>query len=382
MPRTNPLAPLAVAVSVAVACGDTTAATGFTTAPVTTAPLSTSGSSTLSDSSSTSGNTGTSTGASGEDSTASGSGTGTTGIADVGQIPDFPTTPGCQGKIDFLFVISSNEEMAYKQVQLQEAFPEFVKILEADFADFDYHVMAVDAAGGTYLPSCDICYSCSQVMCDGPGCSQWGGPPDYPCDEIFEECTAVQGAGVTVIGNFDASNKRCLPADGPRFITKDAPDLKGTFECISKLGAGPKHPIAARMMMRALEPEILSKWGCNKGFLRPDALLAIVLVSGDGDKGGDPDSDTPGTPADWYEAVVEAKQGNEDAVVILALSHDHDALNPKCVSVDTSTSSLRELADAAKHGHFASMCEQSYVPFLKDMAGTILELCSIFIPPQ
>jgi len=28
------------------------------------------------------------------------------------------------------------------------------------------------------------------------------------------------------------------------------------------------------------------------------------------------------------------------------------------------------------------MCEPSYVPFMKDMAGTILELCSIFIPPQ
>jgi len=302
------------------------------------------------------------------------------GVSDVGSIPDFPTTPGCKGKIDFLFVISSNEEMAYKQVQLQEAFPEFVKILEADFADFDYHVMVVDASL-PFLPSCDICYSCSQVMCDGPGCSQWDGPPDYPCNEIFEECTGVYGAGVTIVGNFDASNTRCLPSDGPRFITKDDPDLQGTFDCISKLGAGPKEPKAARSMLKALEPEILSKWGCNKGFLRPDALLAIVLISGDGDKGGFPENDTPGTPADWYATVVEAKKGNEDAVVILALSHDLDVPDPKCEG-PVATSSLRLLADVAKHGRFASMCEPSYVPSMKEMAGMILEQCSAFIPPQ
>ncbi|MBZ5708097.1 hypothetical protein [Nannocystis pusilla] len=375
MPRPSLLAPLAVA-SVAIGCGDSTATTGFTTTPSTTMPsLSTSGVDSSGGTSSTSTSTSTGSGSGGEDSTAGSSSTSMSGVSDVGSVPDFPTTPGCKGKIDLLFVISSNEEMAYKQVQLQEAFPEFVKILEADFADFDYHVMVVDAGGDTTLDFCDICYSCSQVMCDGPGCSQWDGPPDYPCDEIFEECTAVQGAGVTVMGNFEASNKRCLPADGPRFITKDDPDLEGTFDCISKLGAGPKTPAAARMMMRALEPEILSKWGCNKGFLRPDALLAIVLVS------GDYDNNTPGTPADWYEAVVEAKQGNEDAVVILALSHDLDVPNPKCEGPDL-TSSLRLLADAAEHGHFGSMCEQSYVPFMKDMAGTILELCSIFIPPQ
>jgi hypothetical protein len=45
---------------------------------------------------------------------------------DMGVVPDFGGQPiGCQGKIDFLFVISSWYSMKANQVQLQEAFPAF-----------------------------------------------------------------------------------------------------------------------------------------------------------------------------------------------------------------------------------------------------------------
>jgi hypothetical protein len=45
----------------------------------------------------------------------------------VGTSPDFDPTPiGCQGKIDFLFVISSHFEMKKYQDRLKAAFPVFV----------------------------------------------------------------------------------------------------------------------------------------------------------------------------------------------------------------------------------------------------------------
>ena len=74
--------------------------------------------------------------------------------------------------------------------------------------------------------------------------------------------------------------------------------------------------------------------------------------------------------------MLEAKKGNEDAIVPLVFSTDPELCegpwgNP-----------LRVFAETAKHGRYASSCEPSYVPFMKDMAETILELCSIFIPPQ
>jgi hypothetical protein len=65
------------------------------------------------------------------------------------------------------------------------------------------------------------------------------------------------------------------------------------------------------MMMDALEPDMLDG-GCNDGFLRDDALLAVIELTGTGD------NLTPGTPQSWYDALVAAKHGNEEAVVILA----------------------------------------------------------------
>jgi hypothetical protein len=61
--------------------------------------------------------------------------------------------------------------------------------------------------------------------------------------------------------------------------------------------------------------------GCNDGFLRKDALLAVVVLD------GEQDNLTPGTPQDWYDAVVAAKGGNEEAIVTLVLSNDRDCRN-------------------------------------------------------
>jgi hypothetical protein len=50
----------------------------------------------------------------------------------MGTPPDFDPTPvGCQGKIDFLFVISSHFEMTKYQDRLKAAFPVFVGPAEA-----------------------------------------------------------------------------------------------------------------------------------------------------------------------------------------------------------------------------------------------------------
>jgi hypothetical protein len=66
--------------------------------------------------------------------------------------------------------------------------------------------------------------------------------------------------------------------------------------------------------------------GCNDGFLRKDALLAVVVLN------GDQDNLTPGTPQDWYDAVVAAKGGNEEAIVTLVLSNDLDLPNRLCTT--------------------------------------------------
>lgn len=351
--------------------------TGFTSSPATTTTTPAS-SSTGEQSSSSSGDSGgsgggsTSTGASGEDSTASASGTSRPGVPDMGPIPDFGgDPPGCQGKIDFLFIISNGAETLPYQAAIQELFPHFIDTIKSDFADFDYHIM-VTGASLAYLPYCAPCYMCDD--CAKPGCGDFGGPEDYPCDEELVECDVKMGAGVTFIGNWDGSNKRCELAGGNRFITSEEGDnFINAFNCISTLGAGPQWPITETALISAFEPEMLD--GCNAGFIRPDALLAVIVLS-------------PGAenmpnyePWYWYKRIKNAKKGNGDAIVTLVISNDNELPEGHCKPLVGGTNYLRILAEEeADHGVFGSTCAPSYVPYFDEAAAMILEQCSLLIP--
>ena len=370
MMRPRQIAVLSAALELMPGCArDDVATSSFTSGPH---PItSTSGSSGSSTSTGSSGST------SGEDSgsaavSASGTTTGNVSTLDMGPVPDFGGQPlGCQGKIDFLFVISSWYSMKTHQVQLQEAFPAFTAMLEDEFADFDYHIMVVEAGGNALLNKCDACYDCTGCM--KPGCAEYGGPEDYPCKGPFVLCDVTSGAGVTITGNFNATNKRCDLFGGNRYIVKAEPDPEAMFKCIATLGEGPKTPTPMTSMQDALTPDMLSG-GCNDGFLRKDALLAVVVLN------GEQDNLTPGTPQDWYDALVAAKGGNEEAIVTLVLSNDRELPDPVCKAEPIGPNPLRLFAEAAAHGRFESICVESYIPALKKTAATIIEQCSILIP--
>ena len=373
MTRPRQIAVLSAALELMPGCGrDDVASSSFTSGPH---PITSTASS--SGSSSNAGTTTSTSSTSGEDSgsgavSASGTTTGNMSTLDMGPIPDFGGQPiGCQGKIDFLFVISSWYSMKYNQTQLQEAFPAFTAMLEDEFADFDYHIMVVDASGALMQETCEACYDCTGCM--KPGCAQYDGPEDYPCKGPFVECDVLRGAGVTITGNFGATNKRCDLFGGNRYIVKGEPDPAAMFKCIATVGEGPKTPVPMTAMQLALSPDMLNG-GCNDGFLRKDALLAVVVLDGVQDNG------TPGTPQDWYDALVAAKGGNEEAIVTLVLSNDRDLPNPKCPGFALDPNPLRLFAEAAAHGRYESICVPSYVPVLEETAETIVAQCSLLIP--
>ena len=373
--RPRQIAVLSAILELLPGCGRDVASSSFTSGPH--LITSTTGSSGSSGNSGSGASTSSSGSISGEDSgsgvaSASSTTAGNMSTLDMGLLPDFGGQPiGCQGKIDFLFVISSWFSMKANQTQLQEAFPAFTAMLEDEFADFDYHVMVVDAGTSALLPNCDACYDCTGCM--KPGCAEYDGPEDYPCKGPFEECDSVSGAGVTITGNFGATNKRCDLFGGNRYIVKGEPDPEAMFKCIATVGEGPKTPVPMSVMQDALEPDMLSG-GCNDGFLRKDALLAVVIVN------GTHEDLTPGTPQDWYDAVVAAKGGDEEAIVTLVLSNDLDLPNPKCPGPVYGPNPLRLFAEAAAHGSFESICTESYIPALEQTAATIIEQCSLLIP--
>jgi hypothetical protein len=318
-----------------------------------------------------------STSSSGSTSTSSSGSTGTgedaasMAAASAGTWDVDPTPVGCQGKIDFLFVISSHLEMVKYQNRLKAAFPDFIDALEQDLSDFDYQIMVVDSGGIGILG--DECYDCEVMMCGA--CQVPGCPEDYPCGP-FVECDVTQGAGVTVVGNFDGSNKRCELATEHRYITTaDGATRTDSFTCMATLGAGPKVAVSMESMMDALAPDMLGKYGCNYGFVRPDALLVVVVMQPSQDDG------SPGTPASWYDTLVDVKGGNEEAVVVLVISEDSAQPDGVCPDAGIGDNVLRILAaETAAHGRFLSSCELDYGPFLKEGAALALDQCAVLVP--
>jgi hypothetical protein len=227
----------------ALSCGpaDSTA-TSFGVGPAT-MPADSTTTSGGSDSSGSSGSSGGSTG-----STSSTSNTSTEPELDSSTgselPPDFgPLGPeGCQGKIDFLFVISNSPTMKGHQHQVVPALPDFISSIQAEFGEFDTHIMVTDTDDFWYSSDCSVC---------GPGCDPEGEPPS--CGAELDACDTTIGAGVTFPGGSDSSARRCNLADG-RYITSEDPDPIEAFLCVAKVGSEGAYPRPADAMVAALEP--------------------------------------------------------------------------------------------------------------------------------
>jgi hypothetical protein len=82
-------------------------------------------------------------------------------------MPDFgPQQPaGCEGKIDFLFVISAQGTMQPMQERLVASFPGFMDAIEEQLPEFDVHILVANPnekfglvhgrLRGLYMTDCD-----------------------------------------------------------------------------------------------------------------------------------------------------------------------------------------------------------------------------------
>ncbi|HFE45432.1 MAG TPA: hypothetical protein ENJ18_08040 [Nannocystis exedens] len=147
--------------------------------------------------------------------------------------------------------------------------------------------------------------------------------PDYPCDklDLVTECDRTLGAGSVFPAGDSAANKPCKLDNGKRYITQNQTNLSETFSCIAQVGMTGSDMVGAALV-NAVSPKLNGPGGCNEGFLRDDALLMITMIT----DGSDPTS--PGLPKDWYEAVVAAKGGDPEAIVMLLIG------NPNCPDFD------------------------------------------------
>ncbi|MFZ6181481.1 hypothetical protein [Nannocystis pusilla] len=293
------------------------------------------------------------------------------GASDLGGGTTGTAEKGCK-KVDFLFVIDNSTSMENNQAALIQSFPGFIDAIKNTLVDVtDYHIMVVDTdANGRCPQPCDEADPDYVKFCSAANY--------YACSAMLEPCDTTLGAGMLhPVGSF-ASNKPCPVAGGNRYMLPNQPDLEGTFACVAQVGtAGSPAEKPMNAMQAAIGEALNFPMGCNGGFIRDDAILVVTFIS------DDPNYVDKGTPAEWKASVVEAKNGDENAAVILGLI-PHPELG--CITGNdpnlTQGSHWQEFIEMwDKHGVSGSVCEADYAPFFLQAVNAIDQTCDDFNPP-
>ena len=263
-------------------------------------------------------------------------------------------------KVDFLFVIDNSISMLPEQTSLAAAFPGFIQAIE-DSLDTDDHILVTDT---------DLSGWCTPGNCANPNnlhptCQ---GPNSYACTGQFDDCDITLGAGVVRPAGQGASNMFCDPFGGKRYIVEAEPDKTGTFDCMAHVGlAGfpAERPVDA--IVQALSPGLNQAGGCNDAFLRDDAILVVTFIS------DDDGNNEVNTMAEAYAAIVAAKGGDADRIVMLGLMPAPDNNCSFTPGAGEHWLSLIEMF--GERGLHGPSCDDDFVPFFQGAVDVIVQAC-------
>ena len=273
-------------------------------------------------------------------------------------------------KVDFLFVVSRNDFMESVQTSLIQSLPGILGRIEDLFADFDFHIMVVDADGDAWGdPECATAGACAGDF----GCAAIDEPL-YPCwapkaGEITF-CDIALGGGVVFPAAKGASNKRCPVPAGRRYLRRGDPGLAEAFECVGRVGYGAGGSAPGKMLMGLDAPELDGPYGCNLGFLRDDALLFVTLIQIGGEG-------PPYGPLVWAQGLQAVKSFEPNAIFMLGFLSDGEPL--LCPWADGG-GPLEEYVGHFDNSLLLSVCAPSFVPGFTQAAKAALALCDALVP--
>ena len=197
--------------------------------------------------------------------TAAGSGAGTGGAAGTGAAGHYVTTLpyATNNKFDILFMIDSSSEMDIAQSTLIKGLPAFMYVLKglpSGLPDLHIAVVTADLGAG-----------------DGSitGCSANGDEGVFRASPTGACTSTTLQPGATFISDSGGSS----PA-----TNFSGPDITTVLQCIAQVGqsgCGFEHQLAS--VVRALGADGSAPPPQNAGFLRPDAYLAIVMLTNEDD---------------------------------------------------------------------------------------------------
>lgn len=280
---------------------------------------------------------------------------------------------GCN-KVDFLFVIDASESMTEEQENIVTSIPGFVDAIQSQVDVGDIHMLVTDVDNVWSTATCGSGSSCDAVCSYSPGSACRMGDVEISCTPPPDSCDETRGAG----RNADLNLQPCGTPGNERYIDLlQEPDLPGRFGCIATVGPYGgciERPMAS--MVAAVSEPLLTGGGCNEGFLRPDAILVVVVLT-------DASDQSPGSAAEWHDALVQAKLGNEEAIVVLGIYGDTGQPGAVCGAgqADWAPDIDAFVKSWGDRGHSASVCEPDYAPFFASAIESIDLTCDIFEPP-
>ncbi|MCB9704862.1 MAG: hypothetical protein H6711_23505 [Myxococcales bacterium] len=291
----------------------------------------------------------TSDGTTGDDTT------GTTGGTTGG-------TKTCK-KVDFLFMIENESEMAVAYKELGELFPHVAERVETELSDWDYHMMVINGDGNWGTAACEercaLTGSCEPLL-DG-----------YPCEYDPNSCDMTLGAGVTFPAGSWASNVQCPIEGDQRYIVNGQPDLAGTLDCLRWVGnSGDTYRKPVQSVLEAVSPELNGPGACNEGFIRDDAYQVIMVITTSGD------FTTTGTPEEWADSLLAIHGGKFDKVFLIGLFND-GYYTGTCGTLGApyTIKNLLGWIDGIFHSSWGSVCENDFRPYIDQALDYILSDC-------
>jgi len=273
--------------------------------------------------------------------------------------PGDPGSSTACGKMDFVFVIDNSGSMEEEQTNLVANFPQFISVIDqlagAGGSPLDYRV-ALTTTGR------DVTYVLNV-------------PPLPPISQTEE-------------GEDGEFQQKCQMSR--RWLERGDPDVTGTFACAAQVGTqGPGIEMPLYAVELALHDRVLD--GINAGFLRDDALLALVILTDENDCSRRDDNfeiafDTdvceitpalipPADTVTFLDGLKKARGRWATAVVAGPGPGECDSAfgNAK------EASRLRDFVRlAGANAVFSSICEGDLAGALADAIATFDEACQTF----
>jgi len=267
-------------------------------------------------------------------------------------------------KMDILFVVDDSLSMAEEQANLAAKFPSFIDLLDqrtgGSGAPLDYRV-AVTTTGRT------VHYTVIRL------------------EPLLDLLVSDVGANGVFVDD---------PACGaPRpWLERGDPDVAGTFSCLAQVGTGGPNlemPLLATKL--ALVDRVTD--GTNAGFLRDDALLALVILTDEDDCSRQDDNFEVGSffsdactgpefdNVDNYVELLDAVKDGRWRWAAAVIAGPGPGVCESDSGISFEARRLQTfVSDAGNHAVFSSICEGDLTSGLMSALDTFEEACRDFPP--